>query len=429
MLLTRCLGQICWTSALSPAKYKRTFSYWNGVVTSMEVHFTNCATFVLTADVLAATITVLTNGKYTATSWHLYLYTVALLIFAGLVNSFQFSLNAYSKLTNAMTAVIVATTIFQAIALLVRAHPKQTAHQVFVEVVNETGWSSLGVVFLMGLLPGSSSVAGFDFASHMTEEVPNPARNIPIVMISVAFFGGLAGVFMVVVLMFCTVQPANLLTPIGGFALAQLSVDAYRSEALTGTTMVLYTIIFTIGSMSLFTATSRVVWSFSQHKGYAFSTKLGLVNQKTQIPVNAVVATTIVGIVVCALELGPATAMSALFSSIFLSTWAAYGMPIWLLIFRGRKILPANRSLNLGRFGLVINILAVSWQFILMIFLSFPQYLPVTVSNMNYAAPVFVACIILFGLNWFLYSRKRYLQPVQLHVRTGYSEESGQKLA
>ncbi|KAF2432175.1 putative amino acid transporter [Tothia fuscella] len=391
------LGQVFWTAALSPPRWTRSLSYWNGVTTTLIVHFTNAATWALTATVFAATISVLTNGGYTAKAWHTFLYLLAFVILSTTVNIW--TLNAFAKLASAMAGVILCVTIFIAVALLVKAHPKQSAHDVFLQVTNESGWSSSGLVFLMALLPGATSVAGFGFAAHLTEEVPNPARNIPIVMVSVAFFGGLTGLLMVIALLFCTVNPTNLLTPIGGFAMAQLCWDAFDSLALTGISVILLLLTYFIGSISLFTSTSRVTWSFAKHNGYAFSSRLGHVDEKSQIPINAVLATAAVTILLCLLMLGPATAMSALFNSIFLSTWADYGMPIWLLILQGRQILPEDRYLHLGRLGLAINVVAVAWQLLLAIFLPFPQFLPLTANTMNYAAPVFVAVVILFGVN------------------------------
>lgn len=56
----------------------------------------------------------------------------------------------------------------------------------------------------------------------------------------------------------------------------------------------------------------------------------------------------------------------------------------------------------MGRFGIVVNVLAVAFCIFLIVFLPFPPYLPVTGMNMNYASPVFGAVMIVATLNYVL---------------------------
>lgn len=73
-----------------------------------------------------------------------------------------------------------AGALFIAIALLARTSGNfATASQVFVEVVNETGWNSKGLVFFLSLLPGVTAINAFDAASHLTEEMTDPKRQVP----------------------------------------------------------------------------------------------------------------------------------------------------------------------------------------------------------------------------------------------------------
>jgi choline transport protein len=70
-----------------------------------------------------------------------------------------------------MIVFINVSTIYVLVALLVRTHPKASAHTVFVDVLNASGWSSKGLVFFLCFLPGSISVACFDTAGKYTNSL------------------------------------------------------------------------------------------------------------------------------------------------------------------------------------------------------------------------------------------------------------------
>lgn len=114
--------------------------------------------------------------------------------------------------------LINATTVFIFIFLLVRETPKPSAHQVFVEIVGDFGWSSKKVIFFIALSPGIMTVGGFDATTHITDEVENPSKKVPQkqfpqVMIGSAILSAIAGFIMTIVYSFSNVKPANLLHP------------------------------------------------------------------------------------------------------------------------------------------------------------------------------------------------------------------------
>jgi choline transport protein len=64
--------------------------------------------------------------------------------------------------------------------IVVAAMPKQHASSSFVwkEFDNQTGWSG-GVAFLTGVLNGAFTIGTPDAVTHMAEELPNPAVDLP----------------------------------------------------------------------------------------------------------------------------------------------------------------------------------------------------------------------------------------------------------
>lgn len=73
-----------------------------------------------------------------------------------------------------------------------------------------------------------------------------------------------------------------------------------------------------------------------------------------------------------------------------------------------------------------ISIMAICWQLITVVFLSFPLYRPVTTTNMNWGSVCAVVGLSLSALNWFLYARTHYHAPKALYVEAlhGHGAES-----
>jgi LPXTG-motif cell wall-anchored protein len=73
---------------------------------------------------------------------------------------------------------------------------------------------------------------------------------------------------------------------------------------------------------------------------------------------------------------------------------------------------PQPGPFTMGRFGIAANLLALVYLVFVVIWMPFPQILPVTGSNMNYAGPLFGAVILGALLDWLISGRKRFQVPV-----------------
>lgn len=94
--------------------------------------------------------------------------------------------------------------------------------------------------------------------------------------------------------------------------------------------------------------------------------------------------------------------------------YSSYLLPILLLVFRrhGRKHIPYG-PFTLGRMGLPINLISIAYSVILIVFMAFPPYQPVTAENMNYSSVVFAAALCLSLCLWLTIGRKVYRGPVR----------------
>lgn len=414
-------GQAFWVAQLAPPRFSRFLSYWVGFCTFWGWMFGLAATAVFGGRFVLAMAAV-NIETYEIQLWQIYLVILAMGVFALVVNTVGIQLLAKSTFPNVV--FLNAATLFIFVTLLVKAAPKASAATVFVDVVNHTGYTSDGLVFLLSMLPGSIAVSLFDAPTHASDEMPRPAEQVPKVMIGTTILNIVSAFIMVIGVLFCLNKPENLLEPIAELAFIQLCWDAWPNRGFVTTVTVIYSVfnIFAVGAM-VYTC-SRLIWSFAQTGGFHRRSWLAKVNQRLQVPVNAVLVT--IGLM-CALSLlvlGPSTVLNAMFGAGGFFFINSYSIPIILLLLRGRDTLPKNRSFHLGRFGFVINIVAVAFTILLVIITNFPSYVPVEPLTMNWTCACVGLCSFLTIGNW-AFARHSYRLPQPMFDQSGvYSMDS-----
>lgn len=314
-------------------------------------------------------------------------------------------------MTKFLVVFINGGALFILIALLIRAYPKQSASFVFAQLTNYTGWSSNGVVFFLGLLPGMSAVSCFDSVTHLADEMSMPEKQIPQVMIGSAILSIVSGFCMILVYMFCIVNTENLLAPVGGQPVVQIMLDSLNSTALTTLGTLVFIITFIGGASCCLTTFSRVWWSFAREGGVPFSSFFAGISKRSQLPINTLIFCTFITMLVGAIELGSATALNAVLGGAVVILNISYALPIIALLINRRKGLPAKRYCNLGRFGPLMNIISVAWIAFMVVWLCIPLYLPVTGSTMNYASCIVVGVVLVSVVCWFCGARSSYTVP------------------
>lgn len=417
MLLTiPSSGPVYWTSCVAPSHLARPLSYWCGALIAAAWFFWTVGTFLIGTQVLFAMASVATDLSYVPQLWHVYMGFLAAAVVAVLLNVTFFSY--YKHVMTLMVPYVDFVVLATFLTLLVRAHPKRSAYTVFVKLVNETGWSSDGWVFLLGLLPGITGINGFDAAAHVTDELPDPARQVPQVMLGSALLSAIVALPMVITYMFCVVNESALLTPVGGQPIIQLYLDSTNSKALALFLSVLLVIDFYIaGGGSVTTASSRTLWSLAQANHTIGSKWLAKISSRHDIPCNAIGFVAFLSCLLGLLLLGPSTVLNAILGAAAILFFLAYTIPIMCLVFNREVLRGRYRYFSLGyRMGLVINTVALAWMLLMTVVLCFPIYLPVTSSSMNYASAVVGGVLLVYGVNWLLHARRKYQAPQKAAV-------------
>jgi choline transport protein len=167
-------------------------------------------------------------------------------------------------------------------------------------------------------------------------------------------------------------------------------------------TMIVTIIAITANSASL-TSTSCTAWAFARDSGVPFSGHFALVDGKVNIPKRMVVLVTIMQMLLGFLCLANYTAFNAALSMAILGMYTSYILPIIYMALYGRKDSKlVFGPFKLGKiFGLFVNIVAIAWLVIAVVFSTFPNFEPVTPDNMNYSVVV-ISVWVLFGARYFV---------------------------
>ncbi|KAJ9139375.1 Choline transport protein [Pleurostoma richardsiae] len=401
-------GQIFWSAQFAPEGRASMFSYVSGFFAVCCWIFWYISAPLLTAQLIMATVEVAYPG-FAAKEWHVYVIYLGILVSTYLWNIPLFS--TLERINRATVALINIGSIYIFITLLVRASPKESSRTVWLDIQDNNGWST-GVNFIISFLPGLNCVSGFDSAAHLSEEMYQPHRSVPIVMISSAGLSLVTGFIMAVVSAYCTTNAANLLDPVGGQPGIQLMKDSFGSLPLTIVGSIIFVLVLNNAATCLMTVSSRMIWAMARQKGIPFSSFLGALGSRTSLPHNATLASVVIAAVIGALQLGSSVVVSAILGSAIICCNISYAVAVVLLMAaKSRNDALGKPWFSLGRWGFAINATAVFWLALSSVALCFPSYRPVTVSNMNFASIAVAVVAVLGVINWFVLSRKAYIVP------------------
>ncbi|KAF2264314.1 amino acid transporter [Lojkania enalia] len=405
-------GQYHWISEFSPAFCQKYLSYLSGWLcfTGWQASISAIAFLVGNS---VQTLILYHDAAYGYQRWHGSLLTIAIV-----VSSFFFNTVLAKKLplVEGLVLLIHICGVFAVAIPLWALSPRKPASAVFTEFTNNGGWPTMGLSFWVGLMPLSGSLGGIDCVVHMSEEVKDASRTIPRAMLFSLPLNASLGFLMIITLCFCTADVDAVLSSPGGmagFPFVQIFYDATGSLAAT-TIMVLLPLISLVGSVIAEIATaSRQIWSFARDGGVPFSRQVASVNPRWAIPLNAVVISLIINLLLPLISIGNTAAFNAIGSLGGVAINTSYILCIGSLLIkrlRGHKL--PDRRWSLGKFGGIINAIALCYLFPIAIFQFFPPVIPVTPASMNWGSLMFGSMLTFSTVYYIVYGRKVYIPPV-----------------
>ena len=139
------------------------------------------------------------------------------------------------------------------------------------------------------------------------------------------------------------------------------------------------------------------------------------------IPLNAVLVSLAISILMSLINIGSTVALNAIESIIISALMSSYMITIGCVLLKRIKGEPLpTRRWSLGRYGMAINIASMLFLCPLFVFAFFPLATPVVASTMNWSSTMFGGIILLATAYYWVWGRKQYTPPVSLVKREQY---------
>ncbi|KAL9096709.1 MAG: hypothetical protein Q9165_001197 [Trypethelium subeluteriae] len=399
-------GQYHWVSEFAPPEWQKVLSYASGWMSTLGwLASVASSVFVVTTQIQA--IIEVNQPDYAFTNWQ---YTLIMLAFV-LVTIF---FNTWGAKT--LPAIEIGSLFGHLIGFIVTIAPlwalcpKNSAHDVFLNVVNNGGWSNTGTACLVSQVTVLYCNLGSDSIVHISEETEDASLVVPRCMWWSYLASLFLGIIMLITMLFCM---GSLDDAVNSDVPYLLLFNNTGSPALSIVLNIILLVLIYSGNVTALATCSREVWAFARDKGLPFSGWIGHMNREWSIPFNSVYITSVIVAVLCLIQLGSTLAFNIIVSLSLLGLLSTYMISIGCVLLcriRGQKLPHARWSL--GRWGLPVNAFAFLYSAFVLVFSCFPVSLPVTLSTANWAPVVWVGVILLSYIVYMIHGKNHYTPPV-----------------
>ncbi|KAI4237844.1 MAG: hypothetical protein LQ349_001539 [Xanthoria aureola] len=407
-------GQYHWVSEFAPAFCQKFLSYISGWVLAMGWQGAVVGLSFVVGTIIQGLIS-LQNPLYEPQQWHGTLLIISVVLFCIVFNT---SLAKKLPLIEGFILLLHIIGLFAIVIPLWVLAPRNTPSVALFRFNNGGNWPTMGVAYMVGLLTALSSMMGFDCSVHMSEEIKDASNTLPRAMLWGVGLNAMLGYVVVITLCFTITDPQALLDSKTGFPFIQLFFNVTHSYTATHIMTAIIIINIVSAVISEIATASRQIWSFARDDGFPFSNFLKKVSPGWNIPLNAVVVSFGCGVAISLINLGSSVALNAIVSLTMSALLSSYMLSIGCIFLKRLRREPLPRSaFTLGRWGLIINAIALGFLFTFFVFCLFPTATPVDATTMNWNIAMFGG-ITLFATIWYIFrGHKKYRPPVDIQNR------------
>ncbi|MCJ1484835.1 hypothetical protein MMC06_005008 [Schaereria dolodes] len=401
-------GVYHWASVTPGPKYGRVVGFFTGALNFFGWIF-DLASIVSIPSNVAVQMYAVFHPDLVIQPWHVYVAFLlitwsccALVIFGNRLLPFLNNIGLFLIIVGGIVTVIV-----------VAAMPKVHASNSFVwgTFNNQAGWSN-GVTFLTGVLNGAFTIGTPDAVTHMSEELPNPGRDLPRAIAAQIVLGTITS-FLYAVSILYAITDLSAVTGSGGYGFP-LAVIYSQATGNKGGTFGLLFIIFCsimICVVGTFLTVGRLWWALARDNATPFPKLFSKVNERLSCPIPSTILCAVLCSAFGAIQLGSKTAFTDLVGSFIILTTVSYALAILPHMLTGRSNVPRG-PFWLGKAGYFVNGTAVLLIIFFNIMFCFPYVYPTTESTMNYNSVILVGVLVLTTAWWFIHARRNYPGPL-----------------
>ncbi|KAK3115166.1 hypothetical protein LTR53_005765 [Teratosphaeriaceae sp. CCFEE 6253] len=366
------------TAEFAPPHLQQVLSYAAGWLAALSWQAGNASGLFLCANIIHSLMAI-KNPSYAEPAWQGWLLVIAVTLICVVFNIWAEPILPHMQ--NLFMPVYVAAFI-ATIAVMWALCPHLDAHTALVEVTNSGGWSSNGHLCTRS-----------DAPAHMSEEVRDAGLSVPRAMIASILINAGIGFIALISFLFALPSIDDAINDPSGFPLLLLLM---------------------VSNVAYQASTGRQTFAFARDGGMPFSKWIGHVNPKYHLPVNAVLLTAIITILLCIINLGSSDAFAAILSLAAVAQMATYSISISCVLYRrvtAPHLLP-KAQWGLGRWGVPVNAAGAAYAWFAFFWAFWPASTPVAANSMNYAIVMFGGVMILALVYFVVQARKTYAGPV-----------------
>lgn len=371
------------------------------------------------------------NGIFDASPYQTWLIFFAITLICNAVSAFG---NKWLPLldTGAVIWTFLGVLAIIVCTLAIAKEGRNSADYVFGGFEVSSGWSPPGWAFCIGLLHAAYATSATGMVVSMCEEVQKPATQVPKAIVGAIILNMICGFVFLVPLCFVLKDITAVVADPYGQPMPVILRSAIGHEGGAFALCVPIIILGIICGIGCTTAASRCTWAFARDGAIPGSRMLAFdqVNEKLGVPLNSMVLSMVIQVVLGLIYLGSSAAFNAFNGSGVIFLTLSYVIPVAVSFCTGRKHISSGKF-DLGIFGAICNVVsigkcrilpkaskgafkltrALAWCLFAIPLFSMPYSLPVNLSTMNYASIVFVGGFVISGLWYVVWGRANYEGP------------------
>ena len=232
--------------------------------------------------------------------------------------------------------------------------------------------SNYFVAFTAAGLIGIYQYYGFEACGDVAEEVPDPSRRIPKAMRMTIYIGGAAATFVALSLLLAVPDIAAVVNGEETDPVGTLLLDAFGP---VGYKIVLAVVLISFLScvLSLQAAASRLTYSYARDKMIFGHAVLSHFWQSRHVPPYALALAAVVPAIVIIGSILSTDALTKIISFATLGIYLGFQMVVFAALRARLRGWEPNGKFTLGRYGVVVNIAALTWGVLGMLNMVWPR--------------------------------------------------------
>jgi amino acid transporter len=199
-----------------------------------------------------------------------------------------------------------------------------------------------------------------------------------------------------------------------GYPIMQVFLGATNSVASTNGLSCLLIILNLVNNLTNMAGASRQLFAFARDRGVPFSPWIARVHPGYDVPINAVIVSSLCACVLHCINIGSSIAFNIILSAGSVALITSYLTSIGCVTWRRLRGYPLLKSkFSMGKLGLPVNLLSLAFLALVFVFAFFPQVPDPTAPAMNWAIVVYAGVLGIAGVYYVVRGRYRYDGPVE----------------